>query len=113
MKIFHRVNDVCVFQHDHSSTHTAMMHMFELHLNWFDNAKVEYLKREADFPFEENRILVGYVIPDTTMIIGDRVFCDISYTLYSSIYRDMKYAVRFKFRGFHPCGLDGILIHNL
>lgn len=113
MKIFHRVDNVCIF-HSTNNTHDGiMMNMFKEHPNWLNNVRIEYYKSNNDFPFNEEVITVGSVIPYTTKVVGNRILCDINYTLYSKSYDTMRYSVSFKFRGFHPIGIERILIHNL
>ena len=113
MKIFHRINDVCVFQSDNSSHDTVMMTIFKEYTNWFNNVRIEYYKSNNDFPFDEEVIKVGNIIPNTTRVVGNRILCDINYTLYSKTYDTMRYSVNFKFRGLRPIGIERILIHNL
>lgn len=113
MKIFHRVDNVCIF-HSTNNTHDGiMMNVFKEHLNWFNNVRVEYYKSDKEFPFNEETIVVGNVIPNTARVLNDKILCDISYILYSKKYDTMKYGVSFKFRGFHPIGIERILIYSL
>ena len=113
MKIFHRINNVCIFHNTGTSHDINMMNLFKQHINWFNNARVEYYKSDREFPFNEEKIVVGNVIPNTTKVIGNKLICDINYTLYSKVYNTMKYSIGFKFRGFHPIGIERILISNL
>ena len=113
MKIFHRVDNVCIFRSTNNTHDSIMMNVFKEHPNWFNNVRIEYYKSNNDFPFNEEVITVGSVIPYTTKVVGNRILCDINYTLYSKSYDTMRYSVSFKFRGFHPIGIERILIHNL
>lgn len=113
MKIFHRIDDVCVFINTGNAHDYAAINLLKEHPNWFNNARVEYYKSDNDFPFNEEVIIVGNVIPNTTRVVGNRILCDINYTLYSKAYDTMRYSVSFKFRGFHPIGIERILISNL
>ena len=113
MKIFHRVDNVCIFRSTNNTHDRIMMNVFKEHPNWFNDVRIEYYKSNNDFPFNEEVITVGSVIPYTTKVVGNRILCDINYTLYSKSYDTMRYSVSFKFRGFHPIGIERILIHNL
>ena len=113
MKIFHRVDNVCIFRSTNNTHDDIMMNVFKEHPNWFNNVRIEYYKSNNDFPFDEEVITVGNIIPNTTRVVGDRILCDINYTLYSKTYDTMRYTVCFKFRGFHPIGIERIRISNL
>ena len=113
MKIFHRIDNVCIFRNTGNTHDSIMMNLFKVHLNWFNNVRVEYYKLDREFPFDEGTIVVGNIIPNTARVVNNKILCDISYTLYSKKYDTMRYSVGFKFRGFHPVGIERILIHNL
>ena len=113
MKIFHRVDDVCIFHSTNNTRDSIMMTAFKAHLNWFNNVRVEYYKSDREFPFNEEAIVVGNVIPNTARVVNNKILCDINYILYSKKYDTMKYSVNFKFRGFHPIGIERILIYSL